>query len=277
VPGAGSGAARGLPAGVHPLRGVMSVCHLLVDQDGDRSACLIDTGLYGELPLLRRRLRRLGLGRDSVKAILLTHGHLDHTGNLWAIRQWTGAKVFAHAKEELHVRGTYPYRGVSRWCGRIEAFGRGVLRYRAAPVDAWFDEGDLLPFWGGLKVVHLPGHTEGHCGFYSAAHDLLFTGDLFASYFFNLHLPAPILNSAPQLIPGSLRRVREMSPGRIVPNHYDFPDGRLHRRRFDRLCHRVVGPAPAQPAPVQPGPVEAGLPETGPVAFGPARPGDAGR
>jgi hypothetical protein len=35
-----------LPAGVYPLRGVMSVCHLLVDQDGGGSACLIDTGLW---------------------------------------------------------------------------------------------------------------------------------------------------------------------------------------------------------------------------------------
>jgi glyoxylase-like metal-dependent hydrolase (beta-lactamase superfamily II) len=255
---------QALPAGVHPLRGVMSVCHLLVDQDGDRSACLIDTGLYGELPLLRRRLRRLGLGPESVKAILLTHGHLDHTGNLWAIRQWTGARVFAHAKEERHVQGTYPYQGVSRWCGRLEAFGRGVLHYRAAPIDAWFAEGDLLPFWGGLRVVHLPGHTEGHCGFYSEAHDLLFTGDLFASYFFNLHLPAPILNTAPQLIPASLRRVRQMAPGRIVPNHYDFPDGRLHRRRFDRLYGRVVQ--------AQDGPVEAGAAEPGPEGSGAGKP-----
>ncbi|MBV8200249.1 MAG: MBL fold metallo-hydrolase [Acidobacteria bacterium] len=264
-----NGSLPALPAGVHPLRGVMSVCHLLVDQEGDRSACLIDTGLYGELPLLRRRLRRLGLGPESVQAILLTHGHLDHTGNLWAIRQWTGARVFAHAKEELHVQGTYPYRGVNRWCGRLEAFGRGVLRYRAAPIDEWFAEGDLLPFWGGLRVVHLPGHTEGHCGFYSEAHDLLFTGDLFASYFFNLHLPAPILNSAPRLIPASLRRVRQMAPGRIVPNHYDFPDGRLHRRRFDRLYGRVVPP--------EAGAAEAGGCERGAAERGGAERGDAGR
>lgn len=216
----------------------MSVCHLLVDQDGGRSACLIDTGLYGELPLLRRRMRALGLGPASLAAVLLTHGHLDHTGNLWAIRRWSGAKVLAHAREELHVQGTYPYQGASRWCGRLEALGRGVLRYRAAPVDAWFTEGDLLPYWGGLRVVHLPGHTEGHCGFYSQAHDLLFTGDLFASYFFNVHTPPAILNDAPMLIPESLERVRALEPRLIVPQHYDVLAPALHRRRFDRLLAR---------------------------------------
>lgn len=243
-----------LPAGVYPLRGVMSVFHLLVDLDGDRTACLIDTGLGGELPLLRRRLRLLGLPPDAIKAVLLTHGHLDHTGNLRQLREWTGARVLAHAMEERHVRGIYPYRGANRWCGRLEALGRGVLRYRAAPLDAWFADGELLPYWGGLRVVHLPGHTEGHCGFYSAAHDLLFTGDLFASYFFSTHLPPPILNSAPHLIAGSLRRVRELEPGRILPNHYDVPDGRLHRRRFDQLCARLSRPLAAarRPAPPQP-------------------------
>jgi glyoxylase-like metal-dependent hydrolase (beta-lactamase superfamily II) len=250
---------RDLPPGIHPLRGPMSVCHLLVEPGG-QEACLIDTGLYGELPLLRRRLRRLGLGPRAVKAILLTHGHLDHTGNLWAIRRWTGAPVFAHAKEERHVQGTYPYRGVSRWCGRLEAFGRAALRYRAAPVDAWFGDGELLPFWGGLRVVHLPGHSEGHCGFLSERHDLLFSGDLFASYFFNCHLPPPILNSVPELIPRSLRRVRELAPGRILPNHYDFADGGLHRQRFDALCRRL-GVAAANPGadlPVAPVPAAPG-------------------
>ena len=33
-----------------------------------------------------------------------------------------------------------------------------------------------------LRVIHLPGHTQGHCGFYSQRFSLLFTGDLFASY-----------------------------------------------------------------------------------------------
>lgn len=226
----------GLPPGIYPIRGLMSVCHLLVEGD---SACLIDTGLHGEQRTVRRLLLRLGLGPRSIAAILLTHGHLDHAGNLWAMREWTGARVFAHAAERRHVEGTYPYQGTSRWCGRLEAFGRAVLRYRAAPIDEHFADGDLLPFWGGLRVVHLPGHSEGHCGFYSEAHDLLFAGDLFASYFFSSHLPPPIFNSLPALIPGSMQRVRELAPAGIVPNHYDLADAALHRRRFDRLCRRL--------------------------------------
>ena len=83
--------------------------------------------------------------------------------------------------------------------------------------------------------MHLPGHTLGHCGFYSRRHDLLFSGDLFASYFFNVHQPPPILNSAPELIPETLAKVQRLNPRLMVPQHYDVLDGALHRRRFDRI------------------------------------------
>jgi glyoxylase-like metal-dependent hydrolase (beta-lactamase superfamily II) len=93
--------------------------------------------------------------------------------------------------------------------------------------------------WGGLRVIHLPGHTLGHCGFYSERHNLLFSGDLFASYFFTTHLPPPIFNSAPELLPQSLQRACDLAPRYLVPQHYDILDGELHRRRFAALCRRV--------------------------------------
>lgn len=223
--------------GLYPLRGWMGVCHLLADGDG---VVLLDTGLWGEMYAFRRTLRRLGFGPRDVHAIVLTHGHLDHTGNLPGFREWTGAPVYAHPAEERHIRGIYPYTGVSRWCGRLEAAGRAVLQYRPGGIDVPFEEGDVLPFWGGLRVIHLPGHTAGHCGFYSERHDLLFSGDLYASYFFNVHLPPAILNTHPEQIKSSLEKARNLNAAQMLPNHYDFPDGRLHRRRFEKLLRRVL-------------------------------------
>ena len=225
------------PAGLHSIRNVMGCSHLLVEDDGG-SAVFLDAGFFGEMGRLRRLLRRLGLEPHDVKAILLTHGHLDHVGNLVALREWTGAPVHAHAQERAHVEARYPYTGLSRVCGWLEATGRFVLRRRVGTVDRTFADGDLLPFWGGLRVLHLPGHTRGHCGFYSERHDLLFTGDLFASYLWNTHLPPAILNSVPAEFPASFRRVAELGPRGIVPNHYDRLDPARLRRRFDRLYAR---------------------------------------
>lgn len=226
------------PVRVRTIRGVMGVCHLLVEPDG-RGAVLLDTGLVGEPWQIRRAVRRLGLGAGDVRAILLTHGHLDHAGNLAWAKAWTGAPLYAHPAEQAHIDGNYPYRGVNRWCGRLERVGRALLGVGAsAKIDVMLADGDELPFWGGLRVVHLPGHTLGHCGFYSARHDVLFSGDLFASYFFNVHVPPAILNSAPELIRGSLEKARRLGARFIVPQHYDVLDGALHRRRFDAMLAR---------------------------------------
>jgi len=211
---------------------MMGCCHLL--EDGNASV-MIDTGMVGEPFLIRRLVHNLGLKPDSLKAILLTHGHLDHAGNLAWLKDWSGAEVFAHSEEQRHINGTYPYAGITKWCGRLEAAGRWLFRYRATTIDEFLTDGQELPFWGGLRVIHLPGHTRGHCGFYSAKHDLLFSGDMFASYFFNTHRPPAILNSVPEYFPGSAAKIRALAPRLIVPGHYDFLDGELHRRRFCRL------------------------------------------
>ena len=229
---------RNVPPGLFTIRGLMGVCHLLVDDR--RHAVLLDTGLVGEPLEIRWKLARLGLDRRDVKAILLTHGHLDHAGNLAWAKAWTGAPIHAHPLEQPHIDGTYPYAGVNRWCGRLERAGRAILRNgRPAAIDVPLADGDELPFWDGLTVVHLPGHTLGHCGFYSAKHDLLFSGDLFASYFFNIHQPPAILNSAPELIPASLDKARALDPRLMVPQHYDVLDGALHRHRFDWLITKT--------------------------------------
>jgi glyoxylase-like metal-dependent hydrolase (beta-lactamase superfamily II) len=224
---------------VRTIRGVMGVCHVLVEADG-RGAVLLDTGLVGEPVQIRWQLARLGLGPRDVRAILLTHGHLDHAGNVAWAKAWSDAPVYAHPLEQPHIDGTYPYRGVNRWCGRLERTGRAVLGIGTpVKIDVALADGDELPFWGGLRVVHLPGHTLGHCGFYSERHDLLFSGDLFASYFFNVHLPPAILNSAPELIPASLEKARRIAPRFIIPQHYDIIAPALHRARFDGLLVRL--------------------------------------
>ena len=117
---------RNAPAGIHTIRGIMGVCHLLVDRAGD--AVLLDTGLVGEPWLIRRRLARLGLRPDKIKAILLTHGHIDHAGNLAWAKAFTGAPIYAHPAEQPHIDGSYPYAGINAWCGRMESAGRALLR-----------------------------------------------------------------------------------------------------------------------------------------------------
>jgi glyoxylase-like metal-dependent hydrolase (beta-lactamase superfamily II) len=224
---------------MHRIRGPHGYFHLLNHLER-REAVLIDTGLMGEMGRLEATLKSAGLGWTAIRAILLTHGHLDHTGNLAKIKALSGAPIFAHPAEQAHIDGTFPYRGAARLCGAMEAVGRAVLRYRAVRIDEPLAPGAELPFWGGLEVVHLPGHTAGHCGFFSRRFGLLFSGDLFASYRFTTHLPPLFLNSCPEKLPASIRRVIELSPRWLVPNHYDRPDYEMHRAKFEKLAQRLL-------------------------------------
>lgn len=224
---------RDWPAGLHLIRGFMSVPHLLVDAGG---AVLLDAGFPWDVPRIRHAFERLGLGPRDLKAIVLTHGHIDHAGCAAWAREWSGAPVYAHPLDQPHLDGVFPYRGAARVCGLLEGLARAVTPYRPVAIDVPLSEGQRLPFWGGLRVVHLPGHTVGHCGFYSERHDLLFSGDLWVRFMMRTQVSPRIFTDRPDLVWPSMRKARAIGARWVVPGHYDLPDATRLRRRFEELC-----------------------------------------
>jgi glyoxylase-like metal-dependent hydrolase (beta-lactamase superfamily II) len=225
---------------VVPIYGPFGLCHALIEPDR-RGAVLLDAGFIGERRRIACALAHFELGPRDVRAILLTHGHLDHVGNLAWAKAWTGAPIFAHPAEQAHIDGCFPYAGAARVAGALEKIGRAVLGIGApATIDVPIADGDELPFWGGLRVVHLPGHTLGHCGFFSAQHGVHFSGDLVACYRLTAGVPPAIFNSAPELVAGSLEKARRLGARFLVPQHYFFFEPAKHQQRFDRLMAKIA-------------------------------------
>jgi glyoxylase-like metal-dependent hydrolase (beta-lactamase superfamily II) len=212
--------------------------HLLVDAAG---LTLIDAGLWGVGNELRQVVQALGRRPGELRNIILTHGHLDHAGGAAEIQEWSGgAQVWVHAADREHVLQHVRYQGITRLCGVLEKAGTWLGRYRAPEMGAELIDGHVLPFWGGLRVLHLPGHTPGHCALVSEANGLVFSGDLFASYTWSVHVPPRFLSRDSKRVKVSLRLLAEREPQAVLPSHYDWMDTALHAQRLQRLCFTRV-------------------------------------
>jgi len=218
---------------LYAIRGWMGWVHLLVDEDG---VGLVDAGFIGDERRIQRAMRSLGYRSNDLKAILLTHGHLDHTLNAAALQNWSGATLYAPAGDELHVEGRYPYSGPARVCGWLEATGRAVLRYQPPNVNVWMQDGDELPYWGGLRVMALPGHTAGHVGFYSTLKRVLFVGDAFAASW-RIVWPPAILSTDTTAVRETFLKLAAVEDLMLIPAHYfEFHDQFAARVRAKAAC-----------------------------------------
>lgn len=154
---------------------------------------LVDAGLPGHLGQLRDRLARSGRSLRDIRAVLLTHGHLDHTGLVTAAQQ-AGADIWMHESDAAiladgplsSTRHAKPERSMLPYLLRRPAAIGGPLRiarlggFRGKPVrgvhtfrgDRRLDE---VP--GRPQAVALPGHTPGTVAYHFPALGVLFTGD----------------------------------------------------------------------------------------------------
>jgi len=135
----------------------------------DTGAVLVDSGEPGRAEAVLRRLRRQVGPLPPISLILLTHGHLDHTGNAEALRRETGARIAVHERDAAWLRhGDLAIPpGLTRWGRVLDRSVRGVLPrvFRPSPLEPDVligDDGLSLSVYGVAgRVVHTPGHTAG--------------------------------------------------------------------------------------------------------------------
>ncbi|MCA1711620.1 MAG: MBL fold metallo-hydrolase [Actinobacteria bacterium] len=147
---------------------------LLADDDG--SLTLVDAGLKGADKKVLAALAGIGKAAQDVQRIVLTHAHRDHAGGLAAAQQATGAAVSSHDRDATYLRtGTPPQLDLGTTRGRLLNRTRGS--FAKTEVASTFQDGELLPIGGGLRVVHTPGHTPGHVSLLHEPSGTLVTGD----------------------------------------------------------------------------------------------------
>ena len=133
-------------------------CYIVSDEETLECA-VIDPGADGSTIL-----NYLEEARLVCRAILLTHGHFDHTGAVEALMEETGAPLYMHEADN----------GVT--------IGGDYYRFSAPEGTRFYKNGDILVL-GSLSftVLETPGHTPGSVTLLlSGTEDgdrALFTGD----------------------------------------------------------------------------------------------------
>lgn len=217
---------------VHLARG--EAVNWLVVTD-DTGALLIDAGYPADRADVLASLGALGYHAADVRAILLTHAHVDHLGAAIWLAKTHGTPVYCHANEVGHAKREYleqasPLAVATQlwrpswalWSAHVLRSG-GLNREGIASVRAL--TGDIAAGLPGQPVaIPTPGHTRGHCSYLIdgvlASGDALVTGH------------PTLARSGPQLLPAlfsysqdecirSLQALALLETEVLVPGHGD--------------------------------------------------------
>jgi glyoxylase-like metal-dependent hydrolase (beta-lactamase superfamily II) len=152
--------------------------------DGD-AVTLVDTGLHGCSQEIAHALRSLGLGPADVCRVVITHFHDDHTGSVAEVATWGEVQVLAHALDAPFIRRDRPGpppKVTEHERALYDLIASDMVVAPSARVDRELQDGDVLDFGGGARVISTPGHTDGSIALHLPAAGVLFTGDTVVNY-----------------------------------------------------------------------------------------------
>lgn len=116
---------------VHLARGHAVNWVLVTDDTG---VLLIDAGYPGDRAEVLASLNKLGYTPGDVRAIVLTHAHIDHLGSaIWFAREHS-TPVYCHAEEVGHAKREYRENAsvfdvaLRSWRPRVAVWGIHLLR-----------------------------------------------------------------------------------------------------------------------------------------------------
>lgn len=173
----------------------------------DNHAVLIDAP--PDPDLIGGQLVTMGV---AVVGILLTHGHVDHTGGSGKLAAQSGASTWVHPDDDFLT--LHPTEQLE-------------MLFAVAPPGSYdipdqlehLSHGQRLEIAGmDFEARHTPGHTPGHCCFYVESEGVLFSGDqLFAGSIGRYDLPG---GSFPQLMESMREQVMTLDDDvEVLPGH----------------------------------------------------------
>lgn len=211
------------------VRPMLDAVHLVVH--GGRAA-FIETGTSRSVPQLLGALAELGISREAVDWVFITHVHLDHAGGAGQLMQ-----ALPNAKAVLHPRGAPhmidPRKLVEASIAVYGAEAFGELYGEIVPIPAErvvvTEPGQRFSLAGReFEILHTPGHAMHHQVFFDHHAKAVFTGDTFGLSYrefdvdgraFAFPTTTPTQFDPDQLI-DSIHRILALQPQAAYFTHY---------------------------------------------------------
>jgi glyoxylase-like metal-dependent hydrolase (beta-lactamase superfamily II) len=153
---------------------------------------LIDSGYPSDRPLVLASIRHLELEPAEARAVLITHGHVDHTGSAAYFANTFGTPILCAPEELAHVQGREKHQVtlgqviVRAWRPRVfrwmrHAMKAGALTAQPATQARAWDPETLRRLPGRPEAIPVPGHTPGNAAILLADAGAIAVGDSFVT------------------------------------------------------------------------------------------------
>jgi glyoxylase-like metal-dependent hydrolase (beta-lactamase superfamily II) len=149
---------------------------------------LVDAGYPGDIRRVEAAIRAIGRQPDDVRAVLITHAHVDHIGGVNHFHDRYGAAVYTGVREVAHAHREYLEQagarevvlniarpGVAPWLARV--LRAGAMRNVKVPSAVAAPSSGSMDVPGRPVAVATPGHTSGHTAYLLPAAGVVITGD----------------------------------------------------------------------------------------------------
>ena len=141
----------------------------------NENVIIIDIGMPGQLKQIQEAIKREGVSFERLNKVIITHQDLDHTWGLYRLLKESKntIEILTHEDEKPYLQGE---KNLVRLNHRKMA---EMILKKNPPlkVNKTLKDNDELPYSGGIKIIHTPGHTPGHICIYHQKSKTLIVGD----------------------------------------------------------------------------------------------------
>ncbi|WP_290817874.1 MBL fold metallo-hydrolase [Halovivax sp.] len=145
----------------------------------DERPAIVDTGIGAEHERILDAIDDVGIGRDELEVIAVTHVHLDHAGGAGYVADaCPNATVYAPERGGHHL--VDPSRLVAGTKAAVGDQWEFYAEPKPVPEDrlSTYEDGDVIDLGAHeLRVHSAPGHAPHHHVFEDPANDAIFVAD----------------------------------------------------------------------------------------------------